>query len=102
MDRGYDSNEIHRIIREELIADSIIPPRSWNNEFIVGNYRQEMLNRTDDPRYRKRQIVDTRFSVLKRKFGGDLKARIFLIQRKEIASGRGAEIAGRFHETGPG
>ena len=102
MDRGYDSNEIHRIIREELIADSIIPPRSWNNEFIVGNYRQEMLNRTDDPRYRKRQIVDTRFSVLKRKFGGDLKARIFLIQRKEIASGWGAEMAGRFHETGPG
>lgn len=44
-----------------------------------------MLNRTDDPRYRKRQIVETRFSILKRKFGGDLKARIFLIQRKEIA-----------------
>lgn len=85
MDRGYDSNAIHRLIREELIADSIIPPRLWNSESIGGNYRQEMLSRTNDPRYRKRQIVETKFSVLKRKFGGDLKARIFFIQRKEIA-----------------
>ena len=86
MDRGYDSNEIHRIIRQELTADSIIPPRLWNNEVIGGNYRQEMLTRADDPRYRKRQIVETKFSVLKRKFSGDLKARRFLMQIKEIAN----------------
>ena len=30
--------------------------------------------------------METTFSVLKRKFGGDLKARKFLIQMKEIAS----------------
>jgi hypothetical protein len=29
--------------------------------------------------------VENRFSVLKRKFSGDLKARRFVIQRKEIA-----------------
>jgi hypothetical protein len=39
----------------------------------------------DDVRYRKRQLVENEFSVLKRKFGGDLKARIFTIQKKEIA-----------------
>lgn len=86
MDRGYDSNDIHRIIRDELTADSIIPLRSWNNGTIGGNYRQEMLLRAHDPKYRKRQIVETKFSVLKRKFGGDLKARKFLIQTKEIAN----------------
>jgi hypothetical protein len=85
MDRGYDSNEIHRLISEDLAADSIIPPRSWNNEFIGGIYRQEMINRADDPKYRKRQLVETTFSILKRKFGGDLKARKILIQMKEIA-----------------
>ena len=86
MDRGYDSNEIHRLIREDLTADSIIPIRSWNNEIIGGTYRQEMVLRADDPRYRKRQLVETIFSVLKRKFGSDLKARIFLVQMKEITN----------------
>jgi len=86
MDRGYDSNEIHRLIREDLTADSIIPLRSWNNEVIGGTYRKEMVIKADDPRYRKRQLVETTFSVLKRKFGGDLKARKFPIQMKEIAN----------------
>jgi len=39
----------------------------------------------DDVRYRKRQLVENKFSVLKRKFSGDLKARIFAIKKKEIA-----------------
>ena len=38
----------------------------------------------DDIRYRKRQLVENMFSVFKRKFSGDLTARIFSIQMKEI------------------
>ena len=41
MDRGYDSEAIHRQIREDLHADSIIPIRSWNNEVVGGKYRPE-------------------------------------------------------------
>jgi len=85
MDRGYDSEAIHRLIREDLHADSIIPIRSWNNEVVGGTYRQEIAQQFDDVRYRRRQLVENKFSVLKRKFSGDLKARIFSIQRKEIA-----------------
>jgi hypothetical protein len=85
MDKGYDSEEIHCLIREDLHADSIIPIRSWNNEVIGGCYRQKMALHFDESRYRKRQQVESRFSVLKRKFSGDLKARSFLIQKKEIA-----------------
>ena len=86
MDRAYDSNEIHQIIREVLASHSIIPLRCWNAEVIGGNYRQEMVNCSNDPRYRKRQIVETLFSILKRKFGSDLKARRFLMQMKEITN----------------
>jgi transposase len=68
MDKGYDSEAIHRLIREDLHADSIIPIRSWNNEFVGGIYRQEMALHFDDVRYRKRQLVENRFSVMKRKF----------------------------------
>ena len=84
LDKGYDSEAIHRLIREDLHADSIIPIRSWNNEFVGGTYRKEMALHFDDVRYRKRQLVENKFSVLKRKFSGDLKARMFAIQKKEI------------------
>lgn len=86
MDRGYDSDKIHRLIREDLNADSIIPSRSWNNEIVGGTYRKEMVFRSDDPKYRRRQLVETSFSILKRKFGSDLKSRKFSVQMKEIAN----------------
>ena len=57
MDKGYHSEAIHRLIRENLHADSIIPIRSWNNKFVGGIYRQEMALHFDDVRYRKRQLV---------------------------------------------
>ena len=42
MDRGYDSEALHRQILEDLYANSIIPIRSWNKETVRGTYRQEM------------------------------------------------------------
>jgi hypothetical protein len=86
MDRGYDSEAIHRQIREDFHANSIIPLRSWNAGYVSGTYRKEMADSFDSDKYRRRELVENKFSVLKRKFGGDLKARIFLIQRKEMAN----------------
>jgi hypothetical protein len=86
MDKGYDSEDIHRLIREDLHADSVIPIRSWKNEIIGGTYRQEMAHQFNHIIYPKRQLVENKFSVLKRKFNGDLKARRFLMQMKEIAN----------------
>ena len=86
MDKGYDSEEIHRLIRENLHANSVIPIRSWKNEIIGGSYRQEMAHPFNNIVYRRRHLVGKKFPVLKRKFGGDLKARSFIIQMKEIAN----------------
>jgi len=86
MDNGYDSEEIHRQIREDLQAESIIPIRSWHNEDISGKYHQEMARQFDNEKYGRRKLFENRFSVLKRKFCGDLKARRFLIQMKEITT----------------
>ena len=86
MDRGYDSEKMHRLIRDTLQADSIIPTRSWSNTAnIWGKYRKEMTDNFDFVRYRKRVLVETKFSVLKRRFGADLKSRSFQIQKKEIS-----------------
>ena len=86
MDKGYDSEAIHRLIREKLHANSVIPIRSWNNEIIGGTYRQEMARQFNNIIYPRRQLVENKFSVLKKKFRGDLKARKFRIQIKEIAN----------------
>jgi len=86
MDKGYDSEAIHRLIREDLHANSVIPVRSWNSEIIGGTYRQEMAQQFNDVVYPRRQLVENKFFVLKRKFGGDLKVRRFRIQIKEIAN----------------
>jgi len=86
MDKGYDSEKIHRFIRESLNADSIIPARSHQySKNVWGKYRREMTDHFDFVRYRKRFLVETKFSVLKRRFGADLKSRIFQIQKKEIS-----------------
>lgn len=44
-----------------------------------------MTDNFDFVRYRKRVLVETKFSVLKRRFGADLKSRSFQIQKKEIS-----------------
>jgi hypothetical protein len=86
MDRGYDSEKMHKLIRESLNADSVIPTRAWKNTAnIWGKYRKEMTDNFDFLRYRKRVLVETKFSVLKRRFGADLKSRSFQIQKKEIS-----------------
>jgi hypothetical protein len=86
MDRGCDFEAIHRLIREDLHADSIIPLRSWNADYVGGTYRGkwQVTLITSDTGDVKR--LKNNFSVLKRKFSGDLKARIFVILKKEITN----------------
>jgi hypothetical protein len=51
MDRGYDSEKMHRFVRETLKAISIIPTRSWEGtEHIWGKYRKEMTDNFDSVR----------------------------------------------------
>ncbi|WP_424028948.1 IS5 family transposase [Methanoregula sp.] len=58
VDKGYDSEAIHRLIREDLHANSVIPVRSWKNDVIGGTYRQEMARQFNDTIYPRRQLVE--------------------------------------------
>jgi len=84
LDKGYDSEAIHRQIREELQAISFIPLRNWNASYVSGFYRQQMAKRFDRTVYRKRNLIETVFSVIKRKFGGFVRGFGFRNQVKEI------------------
>jgi transposase len=84
MDKGYDSEKIHILIREEIKADSIIPLRVRKRKKIKGKYRKQLHLTFDKIKYNKRNIAETTFSVVKRKFGEVLRARKFFNQVKEI------------------
>ncbi len=84
MDKRYDSEKIHSIIREEIKADSIIPVRERKRKKIRGKYRKQLNLVFDRIKYNQRNIVETIFYVVKRKLGETLRARKFRYQVKEI------------------
>jgi calcineurin-like phosphoesterase family protein len=84
MDKGYDSEVIHELIRDILNSSSLIPIRERKRKRISGYYRRKMRVLFDPVQYHQRNKVETVFSVLKRKFGDSLKARKYRLQVKEI------------------
>jgi hypothetical protein len=53
MDRSYDSEKMHRVVRDTLNAILIIPTRPWKNtNYIWGKYRKKMTDNFDSARYR--------------------------------------------------
>jgi len=84
MDKGYDSEKIHTLINEELKAEAIIPVRYRKRKKIKGKYRRKMRDEFDENVYHYRNLVETMFSVLKRKYGEELKATKYRNQAKEV------------------
>ena len=66
MDKGYDSEKIHFIIKEEIKADSIIPVREKKRKKISGKYEKLLTLVFDKIKYNQRNIVETLFSVAKK------------------------------------
>ena len=84
LDKGYDSENIHELIRDSLDSHSLIPVRIRKRKRISGYYRKRLAQSFDFEGYHQRNIVETVFSVLKRKYGESLKSRKYRLQVKEI------------------
>ncbi len=84
LDKGYDAESIHRQIREEIHAISLIPVRTRKRKRIHGRYRRELASTFDEKTYHRRNLVETVFSVLKRTLGESLRSRKYRLQAKEI------------------
>ena len=81
LDKGYDCERIHKIIREELGADSQIPVRRGLTKH--GKYRKKLIFGLDQDKYHKREIVETVNSVEKKVFGEENRGRSDRIRNKE-------------------
>jgi hypothetical protein len=83
MDKGYDSEGIYELIRDTLNSSSLIPVRNRKRKRISRYYQRQIAQSLDQEKYHQRNIVETIFSVMKRKFGESLKARKYRLQVKE-------------------
>ncbi len=69
LDKGYDAESVHRMIRDEKVL-SMIPVR--NKDSLIsrtkGRYRKQMRREFDEILYHQRNKTETIFSVIKRRF----------------------------------
>ena len=80
-DAEFDSERNHRHVREKIGALSVIPAKRGGASWEVGGYRAEM--RAEFPRqlYRRRALVESVFSAVKRKLSTRAPGRSLQTQR---------------------
>jgi hypothetical protein len=84
-DKGYDSEANHRFAREEIGAFSIIPPKTWDPGYKThGKYRKQLRRNFPSKLYHRRNMIETVNSVQKRKFGDELRSRLWYMRKKEM------------------
>jgi len=85
-DAGYDSEDHHRLIREDLHARSIIPARRGRPTAKIPTGRYRALMRCHFPRktYGQRWQVESAISTHKRRIGSALRARLYWTQSREV------------------
>jgi hypothetical protein len=86
-DRGYDSEDNHQLVREELHAFSVIPARYehvpiWRTH---GKYRKQMKRSYSKLLYNQRNKDETIVSVIMRLFGEHLMSRLTRTQNRELS-----------------
>jgi hypothetical protein len=75
-DKGYDDEDDHELLRDELHALSVIPARQeyvpvWGTG---GRYRKEMKRGYSAKTYHQRSKDETIFSVVKRTMGDEVRS----------------------------
>ena len=84
LDKGYDSESIHQIIHNQDVV-SLIPVRGNNMvSDTQGKYRKLMRRKFDETLYRQRNKSEIVFSVMKRRFGSEIKSYNASMSTKEL------------------
>ena len=83
-DKGYDSNEHHRFVIQDLKAKSCIKVKEKFGKAGRSTIRKKVFKTFDESTYHQRSKVESIFSSIKRKYCSCLKARTFSSQKKEV------------------
>jgi hypothetical protein len=87
VDKGYDSEENHVLVRELLHGFSIIPTRYEHVPIrkTRGIYRKQMKSGYSKLLYTQRNMNETIVSVIKRLFGERITSRLVRTQNRELS-----------------
>ena len=80
MDKAYDSEKLHRYLREQGIFSVAPVKKNWAK----GQYRKQLRDCFDYGLYWQRNLIECLFSALKRLFGNHLRGLTARTQRAEI------------------
>lgn len=80
MDKAYDSEKLHRLLREQGIFSIAPVKKNWAK----GQIRKQLKECFDYTLYWQRNLVEALFSALKRLFGNHLRGLTACTQRAEI------------------
>ncbi|MDE1767436.1 MAG: transposase, partial [Thaumarchaeota archaeon] len=85
LDKGYDAEWVHQMIRQHRIL-SMIPVRKKSDAIgrTKGRYRKEMRRSFDGTLYHQRNKCETIFSVIKRKFGSEIRSYDNIMKEREL------------------
>lgn len=85
-DRGYDANSIFQLCFEKLKAYPLILQRRLDvpKHRRKGTYRKQTIDIFDYGEYLQRNKIETLNSMIKRRFGSNVKSRTDKLQRVEI------------------
>ena len=85
LDKGYDSEQIHKMIRSKNVHSMIIVrDKNCLISRTGGKYRKEMRREFDEATYHQRNKTETIFSVIKRRFGSEIKSYNDVMKTKEL------------------
>jgi hypothetical protein len=80
-DAEFDSERNHQFIRKQLGATSAIPAKRGKPTWRIHGVRAQMRRPFPRPLYRQRALVETVFSVTKRKLATRAPGRSLITQR---------------------
>jgi hypothetical protein len=85
-DAGYDSESNHVYARDYRKIITIIPPKAGRRTYRLPKtkYRRQMKERFNKKVYHQRAQVETVFSMIKRRWGTAVRARLFSAQEREM------------------
>ena len=86
-DKGYDSNENHRFVIQDLEAKSLISIKDYGDKKHRNwrkDWRRIAKRQFDEGEYHQRSKMETIFSCVKRKYGSNLRSKDFYSQKKEL------------------
>jgi Transposase DDE domain len=82
-DAEFDSERNHTFVRQQLHALSVIPAKRGKKTWRIHGVRAQMRNHFPRQKYCRRALIETVFSVAKRKLSCRAPGRCLLTQRRQ-------------------